>query len=59
MIGAAEAAVALMALAAAITLLWFLYKVFLRPLLRTIRIRHLRERRLIDEAATRSRDERL
>jgi hypothetical protein len=58
-IGVAEALVALMALAGALVLLLFLYRVFLRPLRRMIHIRHLRDRRLIEEAATRGHDQEL
>jgi len=41
-------------LAAAVTLLWFIYTVFLRKILRARRISAAREKRLLREAAQRS-----
>jgi len=41
-------------LAAAVTLLWFIYFVFLRKILRARRISVAREKRLLREAAHRS-----
>ena len=47
----------LLAIGVGLVLLWFIWRMFLRRLWRITRIRHFRERREIQEAAARNRDE--
>ena len=46
----------LLAAGAVVVLGWFLWRVFLRRLWRVVRIRHIRERREIQDAAARRRE---
>jgi hypothetical protein len=46
----------LIAIAAAIVILWFVWRVFIRRYWRVVRIRHARDRREIEEAAARRRE---
>ena len=47
----------LLAIGVGLVLLWFIWRMFLRRLWRVTRIRHFRERREIQDAAARNRDE--
>ncbi len=47
----------LLAIGTGLVLLWFIWRVFLRRMWRITRIRHFRERREIEEAASRNREE--
>ncbi len=46
----------LIAIAAALVILWFVWRVFLRRYWRVVRIRHARDRREIQDAASRRRE---
>ncbi len=47
----------LLAVGVALVLAWFVWRMFLRRMWRFTRIRHFRERREMEEAASRNREE--
>ena len=47
----------LLAIGVGIVLLWFIWRMFLRRIWRITRIRHFRDRREMDEAASRNHEE--